>query len=256
MTDDEGPRDFERGMRLLWRVPGEPESTESGSAARRRGPKPALSVEQIVRAAIEIADIDGLTGLSMRKVADWLGVGTMSLYTYVPGKAELVSLMLDAVDARGELPHTVDGGWREQTAAWAREDWLLYQRHEWMLRTPGRQPLGPNTMRRFDSALRALRGTGLPQDELVAAADVIDSYTRGMAARAADSRQLERRTGTSERTWWDEYGPLLDARITEATYPAVHLARRSGAFDSDIDSFEYGLQRILDGIEGRVTGEH
>ncbi|MEU3270096.1 TetR/AcrR family transcriptional regulator [Saccharomonospora sp. NPDC006951] len=260
MRDEEGPRDLERSMRLLWRAHGEPdpaEATESGAAVRRRGPKPALSVEQIVLAAIEIADAEGLGGLSMRKVAERLGVGTMSLYTYVPAKAELVSLMLDAVDARGSLPHTVEGGWREQTAAWAREDWLLYQRHEWMLQASGRQPLGPNTMRRFDSALRALRETGLPQHELVAAADVIDSYTRGMAVRAAESRQLERRTGTSEQAWWDEHGPQLGARISEATYPAVYLAWQSGAFDSDndIDSFEYGLQRILDGIEGRVTGE-
>ncbi|HEY1176756.1 MAG TPA: TetR/AcrR family transcriptional regulator, partial [Phytomonospora sp.] len=61
-----------------------------------RGPKQGLTIEAIVRTAIALADAEGLAALSMRKVAERLGVGTMSLYTYVPGKPELLDLMLDA----------------------------------------------------------------------------------------------------------------------------------------------------------------
>ncbi|MBK1783064.1 TetR/AcrR family transcriptional regulator [Prauserella cavernicola] len=240
--DNEGPRDLTRTMRLLWRTDG----------AATRGPKPALDVDRIVTAAIEIADADGLAGLSMRKVADRLGVGTMSLYTYVPAKAELVSLMLDTVDGEGVLPHTVAGSWRAKTESWAREDWSFYHRHEWMLHASGRHPLGPNTMRRFDSALRSLADTGLPEDEIVANADVIDTYIRGMARRSVDFRQREASTGVSEDQWWAEHGPMLETHLTGDRFPAVRRVHDAGAFTSDIDSFEYGLQRILDGIEGRI----
>jgi AcrR family transcriptional regulator len=95
-------------MELLCGAPG---------SRRTRGPKPGLTVERIVRAAIEVADAEGLAALSMRRVADQLGVGTMSLYTYVPGKAELIDVMLDAVHAEPEAARArrrVGGGrnWR------------------------------------------------------------------------------------------------------------------------------------------------
>ncbi|MEU6641739.1 TetR/AcrR family transcriptional regulator [Saccharomonospora sp. NPDC046836] len=241
-TDNDGIRDLARGMRLLWRATG----------GARRGPKPTLTVDQVVRAAIEIADARGLSALSMRAVADRLGVGTMSLYTYVPAKAELVSLMLDALDAEGTLPHTIAGSWRERTESWAREDWALYHRHPWMLQASARHPLGPNTIRRFDSALRSLAATGLPVAELVATADVIDNYIRGMARRSIESRELQRRTGVSEERWWAELEPLLTQYVTADEFPAVRQAWAGGAFASDIDSFDYGLQRILDGVEGRI----
>lgn len=242
MSDSDGPGDLTRGMRLLWRAVG-------GS---RRGPKPGLDVDTVVRAAIAIADSDGLAGLSMRKVADRLGVGTMSLYTYVPAKAELVSLMLDAVDAEGALPHTVPGSWRARTEAWATEDWAVYHRHPWTLQASSRHPLGPHTLRRFDSALRCLAVTGLPEDELVATVDVIDNYTRGMARRSLEAVELERRTGVSERQWWAGHEPLLETYVTAAEFPEVRRVWAAGAFHGDLDSFAYGLARILDGVERRL----
>ncbi|PRX44981.1 TetR family transcriptional regulator [Prauserella shujinwangii] len=242
MRDDGGPKDLSRAMRLLWRAGG----------AARRGPKPALTVEQIVAAAIELADRDGLAALSMRRVAERLGVGTMSLYTYVPGKAELVALMLDAVDAEASLPHTVAGGWREKTESWAREDWALYHRHDWMLHVSTRYPLGPNTIRRFDSALRSLAGTGLPEKEILAATDTVDNYIRGMARRSIESRRLELRTGTSERDWWAEHEPLLDEHVDPDDFPAVRRVWAAGGFHSGVDSFDFGLGLLLDGIEARI----
>src|SRR6266536_4823913 len=95
-----GSGDPARSLALLWRT---------SERASRKG-KPDLSVEVIVRTAIELADTAGLTALSMRRVAERLGVGTMSLYTYVPGKAELLDVMLDVVYA--ETTEPTDPTWR------------------------------------------------------------------------------------------------------------------------------------------------
>lgn len=97
MTTDDGPTDPTRSLALLWRT-----SERTG----RRG-KHDLSVGRIVHAAIELADAEGVAALSMRRVAERLGVGTMSLYTYVPGKRELLDVMVDTV--HGELARVLDG---------------------------------------------------------------------------------------------------------------------------------------------------
>lgn len=123
-----------RSIELLWGTRG----------PRTRGPKPGLTVEGIVAAAIELADADGLESLSMRRVAERLGVGTMSLYRYVPGKAELLDVMVDRVNTETERPGDVAGGWRGRLEQIARENRRLFERHPWLLQVfPGRPPLGP-----------------------------------------------------------------------------------------------------------------
>src|SRR5215213_8438643 len=118
-----GGGDPARSLALLWRT------QERGARTGRLD----LSIDRIVRAAVEIADADGMAALSMRRVAERLGVGTMSLYTYVPGKAELIDLMLDTVYGETAKPDTVPGGWRGRLEQVARENWELYRRHRWML---------------------------------------------------------------------------------------------------------------------------
>ena len=105
----------------------------AGPEARpRRRARARPDRRRIVAAAIELADAEGLGALSMRRVADALGVGTMSLYTYVPGKAELLDVMLDTVLAEAARPDGA-GGWRAGLERRARENWALYHRHPWML---------------------------------------------------------------------------------------------------------------------------
>src|SRR4051794_5684360 len=79
-TEFSGTGDPRRTIELMWGAPGSP----------RRGPKPKITAEMIVQAAVAVADAEGLAALSMRRVADELDVAAMSLYTYVPGKAELL----------------------------------------------------------------------------------------------------------------------------------------------------------------------
>ena len=139
-----GGGDPERTLRLLWRDTAEP----------ARGPQPGLSVDRVVAAAVAVADAEGLAAVSMRRVAQRLEVGTMTLYTYVPGKAELVALMQDAVYAEVVAP--VQGAdWRARLWRVAWNNWELYHRHPWLLEAvTGRPLLGPNETAKYDAELR------------------------------------------------------------------------------------------------------
>src|SRR5690606_41224667 len=90
------------------------------SAPPRRGPKPALSVERIVRAAVDLADAEGLAAVSMARVAESLGDSSMALYRYVEGKDELLVLIADAGAEAPTLPPLPERAWRAGPAASAR----------------------------------------------------------------------------------------------------------------------------------------
>ena len=109
-------------MALLW---GDPQPV-------RRGPRQRLDVEVIVGAAIAIADATGIESLTMRGLADAIGVATMSLYTYVPGKPELVELMIDRAVA-GQPPTAGSDDWRTGLDSLARSLVALYRHHPWLL---------------------------------------------------------------------------------------------------------------------------
>jgi AcrR family transcriptional regulator len=254
-TDYSGSGDPARSLPLLWRDQKRP----------TRGPRPGLSVDQVVAAAIELADADGLAALSMRRVADRLGVGTMSLYTYVPGKAELLDLMLDMVLAEEARPDGAAGGWRAGLELRAREDWALYHRHPWILQiSPGRALLGPNETELFEATLSVVEGTGLSGAEMVLVVSLVAEYTRGAAQTAVGAAQAERRTGISDEEWWKAREPLFDKYFDPGRYPTVTRVASSGAFEQPTgdegytvavarQSFEFGLLRVLDGVEAFVA---
>ena len=236
-------------MALLWGVGKKP----------GRGPKPGLSVERIVGAAIGLADADGLGALSMRRVADALGIGTMSLYTYVPGKAELIDVMLDAV--MGELgePESLDGDWGAGLEWVARENWDLYHRHPWLLQVAAtsRPPLGPNVIAKYDRELRVVDGIGLSDVEMDSALALVLEHAQGAARRSLEATQAERSSGKTDDEWWRANEPLLSKVFDPERYPiAARVGRESSevyqaAYDPRY-AFEFGLQRILDGIEALV----
>ncbi|ASU83993.1 TetR/AcrR family transcriptional regulator [Nocardiopsis gilva YIM 90087] len=244
-AEHKGSGDSARRLALLWRNSGAP---------GRRG-RSDLSVDKIVRAAIEIADAEGLAALSMRKVADRLGVGTMSLYTYVSGKADLTDAMLDTVYGEAEHPEEDTGGWRARLERIARENRALYIRHPWMLQVAtGRPVLGPNETAKYDYELRAVDGIGLTELEMDSVITLISGYVHGAARGAVEADQIVRRSGMTDEEWWNAQAPLL-ARVADPTrFPtaarvgAAAGAEYGSAYDPDRD-FEFGLRRILDGIE-------
>lgn len=252
-TEYSGSGDPTRSMELLWGVQERP----------RRGPKPRLSVERIADAAIGLADSDGLAALSMRRVAEALGMTAMALYTYVPGKAELIDVMLDRVYAEVLGPQPTSGGWSVDAASggWragldriARDNWAMHLRHPWMLQVATSRPvLGPNLVAKYDRELRAVDGTGLTDVEMDLVLSLVLQYVVGAVRAAVDAAQAERRTGRSEEEWWAAYAPLLEKVFDGDRYPvAARVGASAGAeYQAAHDparAFEFGLQRVLDGI--------
>lgn len=246
MTRDvTGGADPKRSIDLLW---GE---AEPG----RRGPKPRYSVEEVVAAAVTVADAEGLSAISVRRIAIELGVSAMSIYTYVPSKAELVELMFDRV--LGETAETqLEGlGWRESLTAVALERWRLSERHPWMLDlATHRPPLGPNLMRRHEVALRILDGTGLDDLTKDMAIDVLHNFLLGALLQARDAREAERVSGLTDEQWFAMAEPAITAKLDPARFP--HVLRLGEAwrtadkarFADPLWRFRFGLDVVLDGI--------
>ena len=254
-----GRGEARRSMDLLW----------GRSQPATRGPKAALDLETVVRAGIELADSEGLEALSMRRVADRLGMGTMSLYTYVPGKAELLDLMVDTVYGEGadKLAAVPAGDLRERLEALARHQWAFFQGHPWTLSiASGRSVLGPNEAESYERALSAVADLGIPARDAVAIVDAVSMFVRGAARDAGEAAGAEAATGKSEYEWWTERDAILSEVMTPERFPTLSRLAADGGFDVPpdtqnynvrfiVDDFEFGLQRLLDGIEGYVGRE-
>jgi AcrR family transcriptional regulator len=227
-------------MALLWGT----------KPAPTRGRKPGMTVEKIVTAAVRIADADGLDALSMRRVADELGVGTMSLYRYLPGKTELYELMLDTVIGEGGPPRPDPAGWRASLAAFARQSLAGYRRHPWLLEVSlSRGLMGPNQTASLDALLHILAGTGLAGVQRMAVVGLVAGYVQGRARQLAETARAERRSGLSDGQFWREFAPLFDPYVDR--FPALAAVWRNDELSWE-DEFEFGLDRVLDGIEAYV----
>jgi AcrR family transcriptional regulator len=237
------------GLDLLWgrRAPG------------RRGPRPGLSVDAIVAAAIRIADAEGLDGVSMARVAEELGFTTMSLYRYVTGKEELLQLMWNA-SAVGAEHYAVDGdSWRTRLRNWAVVQREMIDSHPWITQMPmAAPPLGPNSLTFVERGLEALDGTGLTDGDKLRALGLLSSYALSDARMAHDAiraaAQASSGAGGEPVTAWT-FELLLRQLVDEQAYPRLYrLAWASGPSeasqeDDEHAEFLFGLDRILDGIE-------
>lgn len=259
-----GQGDAHRSMSLLWRPPEEPPRRAAP------GPKPALSVAAIVEAGIAVADAEGMAALSMRAVGERLGRTAMALYTYVPGKNELVDLMYDR--ALAELPGDYDltAGWRPAVTSWAQDVWAFYLRHPWVLQVSQARPvLGPNEYAAMETLVRLLYATELPSSVLRRIVGALLHFVRGAAQTVTESRLAAAATGMSDEEWWQDRTavlgevapdfpyrfPLLVRLETEGAAPATdeevpYLEREAKA------TFEVGLGVLLDGVEAAIGKEH
>lgn len=238
-------------------VTGLPASIEAAWGRRGRptkGPKPGLSLERIVEAAVKIAGADGLAAVSMSRVAADLGASAMSLYRYLAAKEELLALMVDA--AAGTPPPTPDEGWRAGLSRWAWAYRATLYRHPWALRIPiSAPPVTPNQVAWLEDGLRSLRETGLTEAEKISVMLLLGGFVRDEATSIADVSAAARASGSTTQAVMPGYGRLL-ARLTDAArFPALHAVIASGVFDAEHDpddGFSFGLERILDGIDALV----
>lgn len=216
---------------LLWTPPTPP----------RRGPRPTLTLEAITRAGIVLADADGLSGVTMQRVAEAVGVTKMALYRYVPGKAELVALMLDS--AVGPPPDPRPGAsWRETLDAWARELYAGFCAHPWALEVAvGARVIGPNELTWLERAVTALTGSGLDGSEMLDVAVLLTGHVRNLA------QQVTATASAPEQAMGPSLHLVLAGR--EDQYPAVLAAMASAAAAGRQDqALDFGLARILDGV--------
>ncbi|MFF6787126.1 TetR/AcrR family transcriptional regulator C-terminal domain-containing protein [Streptomyces sp. NPDC012510] len=243
-TETSGSGDIVRTLHLLWDTGRRPS----------RGPKPGLTLDRIVETAVRIADAEGLDAVSMRRVATELGTGAMSLYRYVPGKAELLDLMLDRVQRPSENPADLgDGGWRSALEALGRATLALYQRHPWLLQVNQSRPiLGPSALDGLEKMLSRIKSMGLTDRELVSAIVAVDGYVVGAARGQLYAQEAERRTGLTDTEFWQAQGPILEDVMASGRYPLL-AGLSEDAFGTDFDHFGFGLERILDGLEVLVA---
>jgi AcrR family transcriptional regulator len=215
-------------------------------AGPRRGPRPTLTLEAIARAGVAVADEDGLGAVTMQRVAEAVGVTKMALYRYVPGKDELVALMLDV--GIGPAPHPASGHWRADLETWSRALAARFQRHPWaMAATIGTRVMGPNELDWLERAVAALDGTGLTGAEAIDAAAVLAGNARALSEQAAAAGGAG-----PEDALAGVLAGLLRGR--EDRFPAIGAAFAETARDGGRDeAFEFGLQRLLDGIEALIA---
>ncbi|MEW2437070.1 TetR/AcrR family transcriptional regulator [Streptomyces caniferus] len=260
MAGDEDKRsvfgDQAGSVELLW----------GGRERPSRGPKPALSLERITRTAVSLADAGGLAAVSMQRVAAELDFTKMALYRYVPGKSELVALMIDT--AMGEPPGAAapggsgqddrDGrdGWRAALRAWAEALAAVYARHPWLLEAAvGPRVMGPHELGWTERALAALAHTGLTGGEQLDAVVVVHGHIRTLAQVSASMGLGSARAKGPEGVMSAALNELLADRADR--FPAVAAAAADTGGASRDQAWEFGLERILDGLEaymGRARG--
>jgi AcrR family transcriptional regulator len=230
---------------LVWERP-EPE--------RRPAPSP-LSRERIVRAAIAIADTDGLEGMSLRKVGASLDAGPMRLYGYVSTKEELLELIVDAVYREMLSTERVRGGWRGVLRALAHRTRDAAKKHPWFIELLGGRPhLGPNALAHLEAALAALsRAPGFEKiDDVLQAVGTVNAYVIGRIHSEARELRAGRESGMSKGEWQAASWPYIARLIETGQFPTIAKAVRDAKHPPLDVLFDNGLECVLDGIAARL----
>ena len=244
LGDDAGPEDGtaegRRIIELLW----------AGRSANSRGPKAKVTLDDIVRAGVAVADAEGLDALSMRQVASRVDVGVMSLYTHVPGRSELLELMIDHVYAEPRLPEP-SAGWRDRIEFLVRERWLLLERHPWLLDyNMNRLPLGPHVLDAEEALYAAVGAMGLHGTDVVAVTNQILWQVTGAARAQIGDAAEERHTGTSSEAYWKSRLSFWVTYFDADRYPTMSDIWQRGGFDDEAGyDADRGVTRLLDALE-------
>jgi AcrR family transcriptional regulator len=209
-----------------------------------------LSRQRVLEAAVALADRDGVGALSMRKLAQELGVEAMSLYHHVAGKDAILDGIVDVVFAEIELP-SGDGGWKaamRRRAVSARE---ALRRHPWATALmESRTTPGPANLRHHDAVLGVLRNAGFPVALAAHAYSLLDAYVYGFALQES-SLPFETPEETAEVAESIMAGYPADA-FPHLTELAVEHVLQPG-YDYG-NEFQFGLDLILDGLERALSG--
>ena len=241
------------------RARGQEHRGQDTSGRERRRPAPSLSRAEIVDAAIAVADAEGSDAVSMRRIAQVLRSGTMSLYWHVANKEQLLDLMLDVLITGVSVPEP-SRDWQADLRALARNHRAMLLRHRWAMDfVGGRPPLGPNTLLNLDRSLALLDGLGL---DIPTASDIlmtVVTYVLGAALREMREMRVQRAEEQAmiDRADWEPARVAWRDRLAaDGRFTRVVRFLDAG-FDPDAEQtrnerFEFGLDCLLDGIAARV----
>ncbi len=202
-----------------------------------------------MRAAIQLADADGLDAVSLRKVATALDVRPMRLYGYIASKEELLDLMVDA--AYAEIRPAGDG-WREALRSLAEATRHAAHEHEWLADLLGGRPqLGPHALASGEAVVAALND--LDVDDVMPVVAAVNAYAIGAVRREIAERRAERATGMDEKRWQASLGPYLERTFATGRFPALATVVHDAAHLNADETFRIGLDFLLEGIEARIS---
>ena len=233
--------ELRRRSQLLW------EDRSKGT----RGPRAAFTPEEVVLAAMQIADAEGLGAVTMNAVASRLGLTTMAIYRYFPNKEALYDAIIDT--GMGLPPAMAEpyGDWRTAVARWSHAKRAMLISRPWLAELPFvAAPHGPNWLSWLEALARALARSGLSGVDIGQMISVVDGYTRG-ASDTSISLARARARGTSELAWAAAVGADLGRSIGDprfTTFASIITANTEGHPQTMEESFDFGLQRVLDGI--------
>ena len=220
----------------------------------RPSPSP-LSRDRIVRAAIAIADQEGLAAVSLRKVGAALDAGPMRLYSYLSTKEELLELMVDAV--YGELVATgpVEAGWRDALQTIARRTRQAARTHPWFSDLLGGRPRqGPNALTYLEASFAALGDTpGFEDIEMaMRALRAVNAYIIGAVQSEASELRAEHESGMTRADWLATDAPYMARMLATGQFPQLsRVVQGAAQLPADM-IFDDGLDYLLDGIAARL----
>jgi AcrR family transcriptional regulator len=210
-------------------------------------PRARLSRERVLEAAIALAAREGIEALTMRKLADELGAGAMSLYYYVPNKEELLDGMVDVVFSEIEPPST-GGDWKAAMRKRALSTREALARHRWAIGLmEGRTNHGTANLRLHDAVLGCLRAAGFSVEMTVHAYSVLDAYIYGFALQESDmsSETADDFAAEAQRQMHEYQDALADfPHLVEVV--GGHVAKSGYDYATE---FLFGLDLILDGLD-------
>ncbi|MFI5843775.1 TetR/AcrR family transcriptional regulator [Catenuloplanes sp. NPDC051500] len=237
------------GIELAWRASSDAAHPDEPGNGHKPGPRPVLALGRIVAAAIDIADREGLTAVSLARVATALGAATTALYRHIRSKDDLIVVMRDAAAAPPpDMPPPDPGRWIESLAAIAWQIYDLYRRHPWVLQVPtSGPPRTPNELLWGEHMLRALSHSTLSAHDQLRAVTLISGYVREQARLTLDPRIAD---GGDAVT--DDYFGFLGTVLTPNRYPMFCRLfadqANTGTIGYTDEDFQFGLDRILAGL--------
>jgi AcrR family transcriptional regulator len=212
-----------------------------------------VRIEAVTQAATALADVEGLEAVTMRRVAEEVGVGTMTLYGYVPGRAEFVELMFDVWAARTYEGHPLpaEGSpWQEAVRRVVQRNWEHTLAHPWVVEVPPDRPiLGPGVCVKYDRELAAVDGIGLADQDM----DHLLTTVLGLVSAAARWQvgldRVRRQSGMTDEQWWALSGPSLAEAMQGLELPvASRVGEAVASAGTPYGSMVWGLERLLDGV--------